>query len=112
MSSALITVAQKKKSPPDHLVQFLKLAKFDDPNLIYPYKELELYKPKSEIAEVQYDYIIHEVQPGESLWSIARQEYNDPIAWSLIFWDNDEMLTANGGMLKPGMELRIRTRLW
>ncbi|MEE9162515.1 MAG: LysM peptidoglycan-binding domain-containing protein, partial [Candidatus Neomarinimicrobiota bacterium] len=83
-----------------------------DPNLIYPYHELALYKPKDEIERWDYDYIIHVVEEGESLWSIAGMEYGDEIAWSVLFWDNEEALNANAGMLRPGMELRIRTRLW
>ena len=84
----------------------------DDPNLIFPYHELALYKPQNEISDWSYDYIIHLVKSGESLWSIAGSEYGDEIAWAVIFWDNEEILNANSGMLKPGMELRIRTELW
>ena len=84
----------------------------DDPNLIYPYHELALYKPESEIERWDYDYIIHVVDEGESLWSIAGKEYGDEIAWSVLFWDNEDALNVNAGMLKPGMELRIRTQLW
>ncbi len=84
----------------------------DNPNLIYPYHELELYKPEAEIPKWDYDYIIHVVEPGETLWTIAGDEYNDEIAWITIFWDNEETLNSNAGRLKPGMELRIRTQLW
>ncbi|UCH61603.1 MAG: hypothetical protein JSU77_07225 [Fidelibacterota bacterium] len=84
----------------------------DDPNLIYPYHELELYKPVDEIISWDYDYTIHVAEQGETLWTIAGEEYGDEIAWIVIFWDNEEMLGSNGGRLKPGMELRIRTELW
>lgn len=84
----------------------------DDPNLIYPYKELELFKPESEIESVDYDYIIHVVISGESLWSIAGQVYGDELAWIILFWDNEDVLSTKQGLLKPGMELRIRTRLY
>jgi len=84
----------------------------DDPNLIYPYHELELRKPEDEIIRWDYDYTIHVVGQGETLWTIAREEYDDEIAWIVIFWDNEETLGSNGGRLKPGMELRIRTELW
>lgn len=84
----------------------------DDPNLIYPYNDLELFKSESEIEPVEYDYIIHEVTIGETLWTIAGQEYGDELAWIILFWDNEEVLSTRQGLLKPGMELRIRTRLY
>ncbi len=84
----------------------------DDPNLIYPYHELELRKPENEIIRWDYDYTIHIVEQGETLWSIAGDAYGDEIAWIVIFWDNEETLDSNAGRLKPGMELRIRTELW
>lgn len=84
----------------------------DNPNLIYPYHELELRKPEYEITRWSYEYTVHVVEQGETLWSIAGEEYNDEIAWIVIFWDNEETLDSNAGQLKPGMELQIRTELW
>ncbi|UCD38961.1 MAG: LysM peptidoglycan-binding domain-containing protein [Fidelibacterota bacterium] len=84
----------------------------DNPNLIYPYYSLQLYKPEAEVKEWDYDYLIHTVETGETLWSIAGEEYGDGIAWIVIFWDNEELLNSNAGRIKPGMELRIRTTLW
>ncbi|MEE9464533.1 MAG: hypothetical protein V3W14_03015 [Candidatus Neomarinimicrobiota bacterium] len=84
----------------------------DNPNLIYPYNELDLYKPDYEVTEQVVDFITHEVQPGENLWTIAILEYGDGKAWSVLFWDNEELLNTNSGMLKPGMQLQVRTYLW
>ncbi len=84
----------------------------EDPNLIYPYNELELFKPEGAIETVEYDYIIHTVVMGETLWSIAGQEYGDELAWIILFWDNEDVLSTVQGLLKPGMELRVRTRLY
>jgi nucleoid-associated protein YgaU len=84
----------------------------DDPNLIYPYNELQLYKPEDEVRIWDYDYLIHVVVSGETLWSAAGDEYGDAIAWIVIFWDNEDTLNSNAGRIKPGMELRIRTELW
>lgn len=84
----------------------------ENPNLIYPYHELDLFKPEYEVAEQIVDFVVHEVQPGENLWSIAVQEYADGKAWSILFWDNEELLNSNSGMLKPGMRLQVRTQIW
>ncbi len=84
----------------------------DDPNNIYPYRDLELFKPPEEIAAVEYEYILHTVASGENLWSIAGEAYSDERAWIVIFWDNEKLLSDNSGYIKPGMELKIRTQLW
>lgn len=85
----------------------------DDPNMIYPYNELELFKPTGEVdgLDLSYDFRMHVVMQGETLWSIGGSEYGDAKAWIVIFWDNEATLEANKGMLTIGMELKIRTRL-
>lgn len=84
----------------------------DDPNLIHPYRELELFKPEHEISDWTYNYIIHAVAEGETLWSIARDWYGDNLAWITIYADNEELFSSNSGHLIPGMELKIRTSLF
>lgn len=84
----------------------------DDPNNIYPYRDLELFKPPEEIVAVEYEYVFHTVAAGENLWSIAGEAYSDERAWIVIFWDNEKLLGDNSGYIKPGMELKIRTQLW
>ncbi len=84
----------------------------DNPNLIYPYHNLVLYKLEAEINPFGSDTTIHTVVAGETLWSIAGKEYGDELAWIVCFWDNEKLFAENGGLLKPGMELKIRTRLW
>ena len=84
----------------------------DNPNMIYPYNELDLYKPNYEVADQVVDFVTHEVLPGENLWTIAILEYGDGKAWSVLFWDNEDLLNTNSGMLKPGMQLQVRTHLW
>lgn len=81
----------------------------DDPNIIYPYNELTLFKPAFEITRPSHDYIVHEVAKGETLWSIAKDWYGDNLAWKLVHSDNKEILNSNGGRLVIGMELKIRT---
>lgn len=84
----------------------------DDPNLIHPYHELELFKPEHEISDWTYNYIIHAVAEGETLWSIAKDWYGDNLAWITIYADNEELFSSNSGRLTPGMELKIRTSLF
>lgn len=84
----------------------------DNPNFIYPYRELDLKKPAHDAIEWAYDHYIHVVDDGETLWSIAKQEYGDELAWVVLFWDNDKLLDSHDGKLLPGMELKIRSELW
>ena len=83
----------------------------DDPNYILPFHGLKLFKPVDQIVQTEYDYTIHTVVSGETLWSIAGNEYSEQRAWIVIYWDNSELLMSPNGLLKLGMELRIRTNL-
>ena len=84
----------------------------ENPNFIYPYKELDLKKPVENAIEWAYEFNNHIVIEGESLWSIAKTEYNDELAWVVLFWDNEELLNKNDGNLYPGMEIKVRSELW
>ena len=84
----------------------------ENPNFIYPYKELDLKKPAENAIEWAYKYFIHTVIKGESLWSIAQQVYNDELAWVVLFWDNKNLLNENDGKIYPGMEIKVRSELW
>jgi nucleoid-associated protein YgaU len=50
---------------------------------------------------------VHVVKPGESLSSIARQEFGDPGLWTTIFNANREVLGINPDRLHVGMKLII-----
>jgi len=84
----------------------------ENPNFIYPYKELDLKKPSENAIEWAYEFNNYIVTEGESLWSIAKTEYNDELAWVVLFWDNEELLNENNGNLYPGMKIRVRSELW
>ena len=84
----------------------------ENPNFIYPYKELDLKKPAENSIEWAYEFDNHIVTEGESLWSIAKIEYNDELAWVVLFWDNEELLNENDGKIYPGMEIKVRSELW
>ena len=84
----------------------------DNPNFIYPYRELDLKKPAKDAIEWAYDHYIHVVESGETLWTIAKKEYGDELAWVVLFWDNEELLNSQDGKLIPGMKLKVRSELW
>ena len=84
----------------------------ENPNFIYPYKELDLKKPAENSIEWAYEFNNHIVTEGESLWSIAKIEYNDELAWVVLFWDNEVLLNENDGKIYPGMEIKVRSELW
>ncbi len=84
----------------------------DNPNLIYPFHELDLKKPKGEARQFTYEHYMHSVTSGETLWSIAAKEYGDPYAWVVLFWDNESEINNNNGELYSGMQLKVRSELW
>ena len=84
----------------------------DNPNFIYPYRELDLKKPAENAIEWAYDSYNHVVESGETLWTIAQKEYGDELAWVVLFWDNEDLLNSHDGKLLPGMQLKIRSELW
>ena len=49
---------------------------------------------------------------GDTLWSISKLVYDDELAWVVLFWDNENILSNQDGKLIPGMELKVRSHLW
>ena len=84
----------------------------ENPNFIYPYRELDLKKPAENAIEWAYDHYTYIVKEGETLWSIAQKAYGDELAWVVLFWDNEKLLEKQDGKLTPGMELKVRSELW
>ena len=84
----------------------------DNPNFIYPYRELDLKKPAKNAIEWAYAHYIHEIGSGETLWTIAKKVYGDELAWVVLFWDNENVLNSQNGKLIPGMQLKVRSELW
>ena len=83
-----------------------------NPNLIFPYHELDLKKPRESVVEWRYEHTIHTVVAGETLWTISKKEYGDEYAWIVLFWDNEKAIDQNDGVLYPGMKLKVRNELW
>ncbi len=61
----------------------------------------ENQKPRENSSDRTKAYIVKE---GDSLWSIAAEEYNDPAQWRAIAYDNN---ISNPRLLEPGMRLKI-----
>ena len=83
----------------------------DNPNLIYPYKELNLKKPREEAKEIEYELVDYTVKQGETLWSIAKDEYGNNYAWIVILRDNYDLIGTNPDSVDPGTILKLRTKL-
>jgi len=81
----------------------------DNPNLIFPYHTLDLLKPSEDVQNCEPEYDNYTVKSGDNLWTIAGRLFKDERAWIVLFWDNEELLDQTEGILKPGMELKVRT---
>ncbi len=81
----------------------------DNPDIIYPYEELDLLKEGAVEKELSYeDYT---VDKGESLWTIAKDLYGNSYAWVVILRDNMEVVGEDYNVLTPGTVLKVRTEL-
>lgn len=84
----------------------------DNPNVIYPFHEFLLKKPKNVAKDLEFDYYDYTVNPNETLWSIAGKEYNNYYAWIVILRDNADILGPNIDDVPPGTVLKLRTNLF
>jgi hypothetical protein len=83
-----------------------------NPNLIYPFYELELKDvPKENLKDISYNTYNYTVQRGESLRSIAAKEYGNPEGWLLILQDNKDVLGNRYSIIPPGTVLKLRDNL-
>ncbi len=85
----------------------------DNPDLIYPFHELQLKNvPKDRANRLEYDYYNYEVKQSESLWSIAGKEYDNTYAWIVILRDNADVLGSDINNIDPGTVLKLRTKIF
>jgi len=84
----------------------------ENPNFIYPYRELDLKKPAANAIKWAYNYTVHTVSSGETLWTIAKEAYGDELAWVVLFWDNEDALNDSDGKIFPGMKIKVRSDLF
>lgn len=83
----------------------------DNPNLIYPYHFLDMKRPIEEVKKSVPVFNEYIVQEGDNLWSVAGKTYGDEKSWIIVYWDNEEELEQNDGVIYPGMILKLRVKL-
>ena len=83
-----------------------------NPNLIYPFHELLLKKPKEIANDLEYEFYDYTVKANESLWGIAGKVYKNHYAWIVILRDNADKLGSNLEDISPGTVLKLRTNLF
>jgi len=83
-----------------------------NPNLIYPFRELLLKKPKEIANDLEYEFYDYTVKANESLWSIAGKEYKNHYAWIVILRDNADVVGSNLEDIPTGTVLKLRTNLF
>ncbi len=83
----------------------------DNPNLIYPYHFLDMKKPIDEVENAEPTFTEYTVKEGDNLWTIAGKTYGDEKSWIIVYWDNEEIIDANDGILYPGMTIKLRRKL-
>jgi nucleoid-associated protein YgaU len=84
----------------------------ENPNLIYPFNELLLKKPKEVANDLEYEFYDYTVKANESLWGIAGREYQNHYAWIVILRDNADVLGSNLENIPAGTVLKLRTNLF
>ena len=57
-------------------------------------------------TDVQGYHYGYTVQPGDSLWQIARRTYGDGRYWVLLYQANADRI-ANPNLIYPGQHLRL-----
>ncbi len=84
-----------------------------NPNLIYPFEEITFKNlKKGTIDPLDYEYYTYTVKPFDTLWSIAKKEYNNPLAWIIIVRDNRDVLGTDANLFQPGLKLKLRTKVF
>ena len=85
-----------------------------DPNRLSTGDEIRLPDPSSlspvdadEAPSAPQEAVRYEVQAGDTLSDVARQYYNDPTRWRVIYQANRERIGDNPNRIRAGMELVV-----
>lgn len=84
----------------------------DNPDLIYPYEELDLKKAAGTDEPKECSFEDYTVKEHESLWEIAEKVYGNNYAWVVLVRDNMEVLGDDYDSITEGTVLKIRTDLY
>ena len=84
----------------------------ENPNVIYPFHEFLLKKPKNVANDLEFEYYDYVVKTGDTLWSIAKNEYDNSYAWIVILRDNTDILGPNIDDIPQGTVLKLRTNMF
>lgn len=83
----------------------------DNPDLIYPYRFLQLLKAATLAKDCQVEFYDYTIKEGDTPWNIAGRIFGDELAWIIIYMDNQELVDRNGGIIYPGMTFQLRKNL-
>ena len=84
----------------------------DNPDRIYPYRELSLKKPVEYAVKTEFTYYDYIVKEDDTLWSIAKGEYDNNLAWIVILRDNYDEISDTYNDLDAGTVLKLRSKLY
>ena len=89
-----------------------------DPNRLFPGTEGKVPRDPDNVqglpmddelppAEPEVEYTEYIVSRNASLWTIAKSLYGSGVKWTVIRDANRDLVGSEGGLLRPGMVLRI-----
>ncbi len=82
-----------------------------NPDLIYPYRFLQLLKAATVAKECQVEFYSYTIESGDTPWNMAQNVYGDELSWIIIYMDNQDLIDRNGGIIYPGMVFQLRKNL-
>jgi nucleoid-associated protein YgaU len=83
----------------------------DNPDLIYPYRFLQLLKAAAVAKDCQVEFYEYTILEGDTPWNLAGKIFGDELAWIIIYMDNQDLIDRNGGIIYPGMVFQLRKNL-
>ncbi|MNK65439.1 LysM domain/BON superfamily protein [compost metagenome] len=63
--------------------------------------------PGPVFAQTATSDALHQVKPGESLWTIAKLRFGRGALWPRLYHANRQVIGSNPSMIRPGMRLRL-----
>ena len=75
--------------------------------------EIKQYIPKVQAmqANARFEYSIHPVENGDTLWDLAQTYYGTPLVWPFIYLSNTDQL-HHPNRLETGVTIKIPSYKW